>query len=57
MTEQRKGLLRAAWRDLASTDGRVVLVASTLGVRALPEATAYCASKFGLVRFARALAA
>ena len=37
--------------------GRVVLVASTLGWRALPDATAYCASKFGVVGFARALAA
>ena len=32
-------------------------VASTLGVRALPAATAYCASKFGVVGFTRALAA
>jgi NAD(P)-dependent dehydrogenase (short-subunit alcohol dehydrogenase family) len=32
-------------------------VASTLGLRALPDATAYCASKFGLIGFTRALAA
>ena len=38
-------------------DARVVTVASTLGLRALPEATAYCASKFGVVGFTRALAA
>ena len=34
----------------------VVTVASTLGLRALPAATAYCASKFGIVGFTRALA-
>jgi short-subunit dehydrogenase len=34
-----------------------VTVASTLGMRALPEATAYCASKFGVIGFSRALAA
>src|SRR5438445_13879986 len=31
--------------------------ASTLGLRALSDATAYCASKFGVVGFTRALAA
>src|SRR5215218_3385017 len=36
--------------------GRVVTVASTLGLRALPAATAYCASKFGVIGFTRALA-
>jgi NAD(P)-dependent dehydrogenase (short-subunit alcohol dehydrogenase family) len=36
--------------------GRVVTVASTLGLRALSDATAYCASKFGVVGFTRALA-
>jgi NAD(P)-dependent dehydrogenase (short-subunit alcohol dehydrogenase family) len=36
---------------------RVVTVASTLGLRALSDATAYCASKFGVVGFSRALAA
>jgi short-subunit dehydrogenase len=35
----------------------VVTVASTLGLRALPAATAYSASKFGVVGFTRALAA
>jgi NAD(P)-dependent dehydrogenase (short-subunit alcohol dehydrogenase family) len=35
--------------------GRVVTVASTLGYRALSDATAYCASKFGVVGFSRAL--
>ena len=41
----------------ARRSGRVVTVASTLGCRALPDATAYCASKFGVVGFTRALAA
>jgi NAD(P)-dependent dehydrogenase (short-subunit alcohol dehydrogenase family) len=40
-----------------SANGRVVTVASTLGLRALPEATAYCASKFGIIGFSRALGA
>jgi NAD(P)-dependent dehydrogenase (short-subunit alcohol dehydrogenase family) len=45
-------------RGLGSrSGGRVVTVASTLGLRALPHATAYCASKFGIVGFTRALAA
>lgn len=34
---------------------KVVTVASTLGLRALPDATAYAASKFGVVGFTRAL--
>ncbi len=50
-------VVRAALPDLANEHGRIVLVASTLGLRALPDATAYCASKFGMVGFARALAA
>jgi NADP-dependent 3-hydroxy acid dehydrogenase YdfG len=33
-----------------------VTVASTLGLRAVSDATAYCASKFGVVGFTRALA-
>jgi NAD(P)-dependent dehydrogenase (short-subunit alcohol dehydrogenase family) len=36
--------------------GDVVTIASTLGLRALSDATAYCASKFGVVGFTRALA-
>jgi NAD(P)-dependent dehydrogenase (short-subunit alcohol dehydrogenase family) len=50
-------VIRAAWPDLRQNSGRVVLVASTLGLRALSDATAYCSSKFGVVGFARALAA
>ena len=38
-------------------DGRIVTCASTLGLKAVSDATAYCASKFGVVGFSRALAA
>jgi NAD(P)-dependent dehydrogenase (short-subunit alcohol dehydrogenase family) len=50
-------VVRAALPYLEASHGRVVTVASTLGIRALPAATAYCASKFGVVGFTRALAA
>jgi NAD(P)-dependent dehydrogenase (short-subunit alcohol dehydrogenase family) len=50
-------VVRAALPYLERSHGRVVTVASTLGLRALPAATAYCASKFGVVGFTRALAA
>jgi NAD(P)-dependent dehydrogenase (short-subunit alcohol dehydrogenase family) len=50
-------VVRAALPALERSRGRVVTIASTLGVRALPDATAYCASKFGVVGFSRALAA
>jgi len=50
-------VVRAALPHLERTNGKVVTVASTLGLRALPDATAYCASKFGVVGFTRALAA
>ncbi len=49
--------VRAVLPDLLARHGRVVTVASTLGLRALSDATAYCASKFGVVGFSRALAA
>ena len=49
--------VRSALPLLEHRKGRVAIVASTLGLRALPEATAYCASKFGVIGFARALAA
>jgi NAD(P)-dependent dehydrogenase (short-subunit alcohol dehydrogenase family) len=49
-------VVRAALPHLQASSGRVVTVASTLGLRALPAATAYCASKFGVVGFTRALA-
>ena len=41
----------------ASSNGRVVTVASTLGHRVFGDATAYCASKFGVVGFTRGLQA
>jgi NAD(P)-dependent dehydrogenase (short-subunit alcohol dehydrogenase family) len=50
-------VVRAALPHLAAGRGKVVTVASTLGLRALPDATAYCASKFGVVGLTRALAA
>jgi NAD(P)-dependent dehydrogenase (short-subunit alcohol dehydrogenase family) len=50
-------VVRAALPFLEQARGSVVTVASTLGLRALPDATAYCASKFGVVGFTRALAA
>ncbi len=37
--------------------GHIVTVASTLGVKAVSDATAYCAAKFGMVGFTRALSA
>jgi NAD(P)-dependent dehydrogenase (short-subunit alcohol dehydrogenase family) len=49
-------VVRAALPWLERSGGRVVTVASTLGLRALPDASAYCASKFGVVGFTRALA-
>jgi len=48
---------RAALPYLERSSGRLVTVASTLGLRAASDATAYCASKFGVVGFTRALAA
>jgi NAD(P)-dependent dehydrogenase (short-subunit alcohol dehydrogenase family) len=50
-------VIRAAMPALEARRGRVVTVASTLGHRAVGDATAYCASKFGVVGFTRALAA
>jgi NAD(P)-dependent dehydrogenase (short-subunit alcohol dehydrogenase family) len=49
-------VVRAALPALERTRGRVVTVASTLGLRVFGDATAYCASKFGVVGFSRALA-
>ena len=50
-------VVRAAVPALRLTHGTVVTVASTLGVKAVSDATAYCAAKFGVVGFTRALAA
>ena len=49
-------VVRAALPHLERSHGRVVTVASTLGLKAVSDATAYCASKFGVVGFTRALA-
>jgi len=49
-------VVRAALPYLEEGHGRVVTVGSTLGLRVLSDATAYCASKFGVVGFTRALA-
>lgn len=48
---------RAALPQLEASGGRLVTCASTLGIKAVSDATAYCASKFGVVGFTRALAA
>jgi NAD(P)-dependent dehydrogenase (short-subunit alcohol dehydrogenase family) len=50
-------VVRAALPSLTRTNGKVVTIASTLGIRAVSDATAYCASKFGVIGFTRALAA
>jgi NAD(P)-dependent dehydrogenase (short-subunit alcohol dehydrogenase family) len=50
-------VIRAALPYLKASHGRVVTCASTLGIKAVSDATAYCASKFGVVGFTRALAA
>lgn len=50
-------VVRAALPWLIASSGRVVTVASTLGHHAVGDATAYCASKFGVVGFTRALMA
>ncbi|MDQ6697011.1 MAG: SDR family oxidoreductase [Actinomycetota bacterium] len=46
---------RAALPFLEQRSGRVVTVASTLGHRVAGDASAYCASKWGVVGFTRAL--
>jgi NAD(P)-dependent dehydrogenase (short-subunit alcohol dehydrogenase family) len=50
-------VVRAALPALTESRGTVVTVASTLGLRGVGDATAYCASKFGVIGFTRALAA
>ncbi|MGA6167816.1 SDR family oxidoreductase [Amycolatopsis magusensis] len=50
-------VVRAALPHLERSGGTVVTVASTLGIKAVSDATAYCAAKFGVVGFTRALAA
>jgi NAD(P)-dependent dehydrogenase (short-subunit alcohol dehydrogenase family) len=50
-------VIRAAIPALKESHGGVVTIASTLGVKAVGDATAYCAAKFGVVGFTRSLAA
>ena len=50
-------VVRAALPHLERSEGRVVTIGSTLGQTALSDATAYCASKFGVVGFTRSLTA
>lgn len=50
-------VVRAALPFLEERQGRVVTVASTLGHRAVGDASAYCASKWGVVGFTRAITA
>jgi NAD(P)-dependent dehydrogenase (short-subunit alcohol dehydrogenase family) len=50
-------VIRAALPELKRSHGGVVTVSSTLGIKAVSDATAYCAAKFGVVGFTRALAA
>jgi NAD(P)-dependent dehydrogenase (short-subunit alcohol dehydrogenase family) len=50
-------VVRSALPYLRASGGRIVTCASTLGIKAVSDATAYCASKFGVIGFSRALAA
>ena len=50
-------VIRAAIPALKESHGTVVTIASTLGVKAVGDATAYCAAKFGVVGFTRSLSA
>lgn len=50
-------VIRAALPALERSHGTAVTIASTLGIKAVSDATAYCAAKFGVVGFTRALAA
>jgi NAD(P)-dependent dehydrogenase (short-subunit alcohol dehydrogenase family) len=49
-------VVRACLPHLLDCHGTVVTVASTLGIKAVGDATAYCASKFAVVGFTRSLA-
>jgi NADP-dependent 3-hydroxy acid dehydrogenase YdfG len=50
-------VVRAALPYLEERRGTVVTIASTLGLKGVSDATAYCASKFGVRGFSQALAA
>lgn len=49
--------VRGALPHLFRSHGRVVTIASSLAIRPLGDATAYCASKAGVLAFSRSLAA
>jgi NAD(P)-dependent dehydrogenase (short-subunit alcohol dehydrogenase family) len=46
---------KAVLPKLAEGTGRIVNIASVLGLRGVPDQTAYCAAKHGVVGFTRAL--
>lgn len=48
-------VIRAALPHLRESQGRVVAIGSTHSYRAHPDASAYAASKFGIIGFTRAL--
>ncbi|MBA8824857.1 NADP-dependent 3-hydroxy acid dehydrogenase YdfG [Saccharopolyspora lacisalsi] len=50
-------VVRAALPYLHSSAGTAVMCSSTLGIKPTPDATAYCASKAGVLAFSRSLAA
>lgn len=50
-------VVRAALPSLLRSRGHVVTIASSLGLKAVAGASAYCASKFAVLGFTRALAA
>ncbi len=50
-------VVRTALPYLERSRGTVVTCSSNLGLRVCPDATAYCAAKFGVIGFTRALAA
>jgi NAD(P)-dependent dehydrogenase (short-subunit alcohol dehydrogenase family) len=47
---------KAALPKLPDTTGRIINMASVLGLRGVPDQTAYCAAKHGVIGFTKALA-
>ena len=48
-------VIRAALPELKRSHGGVVTISSTLGIKAVSDATAYCAAKFGVVGLSESL--